>query len=94
MKLVNPTDYELLEALGEHGRNTGQNLAHLLEKDRSYVNTRLTRLASAGLLDRIGPAPDSGLYELSERGSRIVEYWNTEGPYNGNHQDLLQQRQL
>ncbi|MFB6093834.1 MAG: ArsR family transcriptional regulator [Halanaeroarchaeum sp.] len=74
MKLARPTDVEILEALADGRRNTAANLAYHLDKDRSYINTRLPILADYGLLERVGPAPNSGLYEITERGELVVEH--------------------
>jgi hypothetical protein len=74
MRLVVPTDFELLEALAEGGRNNAANLSYELDRDRSYINTRLPVLADYGLVTRIGPAPNSGLYEITERGERALDH--------------------
>ncbi|MFB6120428.1 MAG: ArsR family transcriptional regulator [Halobacteriaceae archaeon] len=74
MRLVVPTDFEILEALAEGGRNNAANLAYELDRDRSYINTRLPILADYDLVERIGPAPNSGLYEITARGERAVEH--------------------
>ena len=74
MKLARPTDIEILDALADGRRNTAANLAYHLDKDRSYINTRLPVLTDYGLLDRVGPAPNSGLYEITEKGTLVVEH--------------------
>jgi len=74
MKLALPTDLEILQALSDGKRNTAANLSYILDKDRSYINTRLPILADYGLVDRVGPAPNSGLYEITTKGSLVVEY--------------------
>lgn len=74
MNLVSPTDFEILRFLCEEGRNNAVNLAAGLERDRSYINTRLPVLADYGLLDRIGPAPASGLYEITAKGRLVVDH--------------------
>ncbi len=74
MKLVQPTDFEILEVLSDGNRNTAANIAHHLDKKRGYVNTRLPVLADYGLIDRIGPAENSGLYEITDRGSAAVAH--------------------
>jgi len=68
MKLASPTDFNILEALSDGKRNTAANLAIEIDRDRAYINTRLPILADYGLIDRIGPAENSGLYEITERG--------------------------
>jgi len=74
MKLVQPTDFDILAALNEHGRNVAANLALHLDRDRAYVNTRLPELADRGLLKKIGPAPNTGLYEITASGQRAVTH--------------------
>ena len=67
-RLVQPTDFQLLAALADGQRDTAANLAVQLEKNRNYVNTRLPALADAGLIRRIGPSEQSGLYQITPRG--------------------------
>ncbi|MGQ4556644.1 ArsR family transcriptional regulator [Halobellus sp. GM3] len=71
MKLAVPTDFDILDALSDGRRNTAVNLSYVLNKNRSYINTRLPVLADYDLLERVGPAPNSGLYEITEKG-RVV----------------------
>lgn len=72
MRLASPTDFEILDALSDGKRNNAVNLAAELDKNRSYINTRLPVLADYGLLERVGPAPNSGLYEITERGQVVL----------------------
>lgn len=74
MKLAAPTDFELLSALSDGKRNTAANLAIEIERNRSYINTRLPVLADYSLVERIGPAERSGLYEITERGLVVLEH--------------------
>ncbi|KTG30413.1 hypothetical protein [Haloferax profundi] len=74
MKLAVPTDFDILEALSDGRRNTAVNLSYILDKNRSYINTRLPILADYGLLERVGPAPKSGLYEITEKGVVVAEH--------------------
>lgn len=73
MKLTSPTDFEILSALSDGKRNNAANLSHILDKNRSYINTRLPVLADYGLLERVGPAPRSGLYGITEKGLAVLE---------------------
>jgi len=68
MRLTVPTDFEILQVLSNGRRNNAINIAAHLDKNRSYINTRLPVLADYGLVDRVGPAPNSGLYEITDRG--------------------------
>lgn len=72
MKLVDPTDFEILSALSDGRRNTAANLAASIEKNRAYINTRLPVLADYGLVERVGPSPNSGLYEITCQGQTAV----------------------
>lgn len=74
MKLRQPTDFLILEGLEEHGRNVATNLAHHTGKSRKNVNTRLPVLADYGLVDKIGPADQSGLYEITRTGRVALMY--------------------
>lgn len=74
MKLAVPTDFEILSALSDQKRNNAVNLAALLDKNRSYINTRLPVLADYQLVERVGPAPNSGLYEITELGTLAAEH--------------------
>jgi predicted transcriptional regulator len=73
MKLAVPTDFDILEALSDGRRNTAVNLSYVLDKNRSYINTRLPILADYGLVERVGPAPNSGLYEITEKGRVVLD---------------------
>lgn len=74
MRLTRPTDFDILVALDEHGRNIAANLALHLDRDRAYLNTRLPHLSDHDLVRKVGPATESGLYELTERGRAAVAY--------------------
>lgn len=74
IRLVQPTDFQLLAALADGHRDTAANLAVRVEKDRNYVNTRLPALVDADLLQRIGPSKHSGLYQITPRGVVAVRH--------------------
>jgi len=74
VRLVQPTDFLILEALDGSGRNVAPNLAHHTGKSRKNINNRLPVLADYGLVENVGPADNSGLYEVTERGSLAVKY--------------------
>ncbi|MFT4889637.1 MAG: DNA-binding IclR family transcriptional regulator [Halobacteriales archaeon] len=74
VKLRRPTDFLILEALEEHGRNVATNLAHHIDKSRKNINTRLPVLEDHGLVRKIGPAERSGLYEITRRGRLALMY--------------------
>lgn len=73
MKLAVPTDFDILEALSDGRRNNAVNLAHELDRNRAYINTRLPILADYELVERVGPAPNSGLYVITEKGRVVAE---------------------
>mgnify|MGYP006302611673 CR=1 FL=1 len=72
MKL-RPMDFSILAELRK-GRNLAANLYMDLDASRQYINERLTLLEDYGLVDRIGPNPRAGLYELTECGDIAEEY--------------------
>lgn len=74
VKLRRPTDFLILEALDQHGRNVATNLEHHIDKSRKNINTRLPVLADHGLVRKIGPAERSGLYEITRRGRLALLY--------------------
>ena len=74
MKLRQPTDFLILEALEERGRNVASNLATHTGKSRNNVNTRLPILEDYGLVRKIGPANKSGLYEITSLGKSALVY--------------------
>lgn len=74
MRLVQPTDFDILEQLVDGRRNIAANIALELNKDRAYINTRLPELEDYGLVTRIGPASESGLYEITETGKSAVKF--------------------
>lgn len=74
MRLRRPTDFLILEALQAHGRNVATNLADHTGKSRKNINSRLPVLADYGLVDKIGPATRSGLYELTKKGKVALMY--------------------
>lgn len=74
MKLRRPTDFLILQELYAHGRNVATNLAELTGKSRKNLNTRLPVLADYGLVEKVGPAETSGLYEITPLGRRALRY--------------------
>lgn len=72
MKLRQPTDFLVLQALAEEGRNVAPNLAVRTGKSRANINTRLPVLEDYSLVTKVGPADRSGLYEITERGRYAV----------------------
>lgn len=85
MKLVVPTDFEILSVLADEKRNNAVNIAHELDRDRAYINTRLPVLEDYGLIRTVGPAPTSGLYEITEKGLVAA---NNQSVYEDEKQDF------
>lgn len=73
MKIRLPTDIDIMDALSDGKRNTAANLAYLIDKERAYINTRLPVLADYGLVERVGPAPNSGLYVITSEGVSLLD---------------------
>ncbi|THE63099.1 ArsR family transcriptional regulator [Salinadaptatus halalkaliphilus] len=74
MKLRQPTDFLILEGLEDKGRNVATNLAAHTGKSRKNINTRLPVLEDYGLVEKIGPAERSGLYEITSLGKAVLVY--------------------
>lgn len=72
MRLRQPTDFLILEALEERGRNVAPNLQAHTGKSRKNINTRLPVLEDYGLVRKIGPAERSGLYEITAKGKAAL----------------------
>lgn len=89
MRLTEPTDFEILEILADGGRNTAANISVALDKDRGYTNTRLPHLADYGLVKRIGPAPKSGLYEITPKGRIVLEFIDQYGDPEVDFDELI-----
>lgn len=68
VKLIDPTDFEILEFFSDGEQQLARNVAVDIDADRQYMNTRISHLNGANLLERIGPAPNSGLYRITPRG--------------------------
>lgn len=74
MKLVIPTDFQILEVMADGKRQTATNLGELLDKDSRYMNNRLAELAGHGLVEKVGPSERSGMYVITERGQVALEH--------------------
>lgn len=85
MLLTVPTDFEILQELADGKRNNAVNLAAETGHDRAYINTRLSVLADYGLVERVGPAPKSGLYVITDRGKLVAAH---QEQYEANKNDF------
>ena len=77
MKLAQPTDFEILEQLADGKRNVASNLAHHLDKDRAYLNTRFPILHDYGLVKRIRPAQSSDCTRSHPKAKRRFKIENS-----------------
>lgn len=66
MKL-RPLDFSILSEL-TNGRNVAANLYLALDSSRQCVNERMGLLHDYGLVRRVGPDENVGLYEITEKG--------------------------
>ncbi len=74
MKLVVPTDFDILDVMSDGKRQTAPNLAAILDKESTYMNNRLAELAAKGLVEKVGPAERSGMYVITERGRAALAH--------------------
>lgn len=71
MKL-RPIDFSILAELTD-GRNVAANLYMTLDSSRQYVNERMGLIHDYGLVRRVGPNENVGLYEITEKGLAVVD---------------------
>jgi hypothetical protein len=70
LKLVRPTDFEILYVLRDGERYTASIVAKLLEKGSDYISSQMSNLAKQHLLNRIGPDVDRCvLYRINQSGA-------------------------
>ena len=74
VKLVVPTDFEILEVLSDERRQTAPNLAEILDRDSRYMNNRLAALAGSGFVQKVGPSDRSGMYTITPKGVAALEH--------------------
>ena len=68
MKLIKPTDFDILQEMSDGERHIAPNLAEVLDRDRQYVNNRLAELAGKGVLEKVGPSKRSNQYTITDKG--------------------------
>jgi DNA-binding MarR family transcriptional regulator len=90
MKLTQPTDFDILSVLSDGKRNNAVNIAEILDQERSYMNTRLPVLEDYGLIESVGPAENSGLYVITERGQQALQYQDKYNTDDVDFEDLLE----
>lgn len=66
-------DFSILSAYADGEQDLPANVAERIGADRGYVNTRFSGLADYGLLTRVGPAENTGLYRITARGVAALE---------------------
>lgn len=74
VKLVVPTDFEILEAMSDGKRQTATNLGVIVDRSSRYMNNRLAELAGDGLVAKVGPADNSHMYVITEKGRLALEH--------------------
>jgi len=89
VRLTQPTDFEILEALNEYGRNVAANLALHLDRDRAYLNSRIPHLLDHSLVEKIGPSDSSRPYELTDRGRTAINYRDAYGDVGPNEFEMI-----
>jgi len=73
VKLVVPTDFEMLEAMKDEKRQTAPNIAEMIDHDSRYMNNRLAALAGSGFVEKVGPSENSGMYVITEKGKTALD---------------------
>ena len=71
--ILRPTDFSILRVLTD-GRNVAANIHMELESAQPYVSERLGSLYDYGLVNKVGPNENSGLYEITDMGERAIEH--------------------
>jgi len=89
MKLVTPTDFEILDVFSDGKRNNAVNVAYELDRNRAYINTRMPVLRDYGLVASVGPAPTSGLYEITRKGQLALAHRDRYGDADTDFDALL-----
>ena len=74
MNRLNKTDFKILDVLVSGKRNVAANVALEIDADRGYINNRFSYLLSEGLVERVGPKEQSGLYEITAKGQTAVQH--------------------
>ena len=74
MKLTTPGDFKILQYLADHGRNVAGNIHLEIDRSRGYVNSELGKLEDHDLVTKIGPNPQSGLYEITDKGRAVLKH--------------------
>lgn len=70
LKLVVPTDFEILETMQGGERETATHIAEILGQDSRYMNNRLSSLAGYGLVDKVGV---SSMYVITHLGLAAID---------------------
>jgi hypothetical protein len=71
--ILRPIDFSILYELTK-GRNVAGNIHIEIDSARAYVNERTTVLNDYGLIRRVGPNENVGLYEITDEGRRALEF--------------------
>ena len=71
-----PTDIEILTSVADGKRQTSTNLSAILDKDRRYVTNRIKYLKQRGYVEDPGPAENSRMVEITQKGQVAVFHRN------------------
>ena len=74
VKLVVPTDFDILDAMSDGRRQTAPNLAEILDKESKYMNNRLAELAGGGFVRKAGVSENSGMYIITRKGRAALKH--------------------
>lgn len=66
-------DFGILSAYADGKRDVPVNVAEKIDQKRNYVNTRYSRMRDYGLLTRVGPSDNSGLYAITPKGAAALK---------------------
>jgi hypothetical protein len=70
----------------------GVNIALEIDKNRSYVNTRLPVLNDYGLIEKVGPAERSGLYRITTLGEVALNHRDQYGKKDVDFDELIREK--
>jgi hypothetical protein len=74
VKLVVPTDFEIMEAMSDGRRQTAPNLSEITGRKSRYMNNRLATLAGGGYVKKAGPSDNSGMYVITKKGLAALDH--------------------
>lgn len=91
MRLSAPGNFDILQYLDDNGRNVAANIHLGIGKSRGYVNSELGKLEHEGLVRKIGPHEQSGLYEITDKGRAVLKHRDKYGRDDVDFDALVEQ---